>query len=71
MADAVHYLVEIQLSFVAPYISMGRLYTTGSCKHGLHLRYAWVRKTSKNHENLSYHDRALAMYYMSDSDCVV
>ena len=29
MADAVHYLLQTQLSFVAPYFSMGRLYTTG------------------------------------------
>ena len=26
MADTVHYRVQTQLSFVAPYISMGRLY---------------------------------------------
>ena len=39
MADAVHYLVQTQLSFVAPYISMGRLYTIGSRKHALHMQY--------------------------------
>ena len=35
MADAVHYLVT-QLSFVAPYISMGRLYTIGGVSLNVH-----------------------------------
>ena len=39
MADAVHYLIETQLSFVAPYISIGRLYTTCGCKYVPHLHY--------------------------------
>ena len=38
MADAVHYLVQIQLSLIAPYISMEKLYTIGGCKCALHLR---------------------------------
>ena len=40
MADAVHYLVQTQLSFVAPNIFMGRLYTTGGRKRVPHLLYA-------------------------------
>ena len=39
MADAIHYLIETQLSFVAPYISIGRLYTTCGHKCVPHLHY--------------------------------
>ena len=44
MADAVHCLVQIQLSFAAPYISMGRLYTTGTHKRALLMHYAGLRQ---------------------------
>ena len=40
MADAVHCLVQIQLSFATPYISMGRMYTTGTHKRVLLMPYA-------------------------------
>ena len=42
MTDTVHYLVQIQLSSVSQYVSIGRLYTTGGHNMSALIIYADV-----------------------------